>query len=188
MHLSPTSWPNGKWYTKANPSKNLCKIPGTCSVSSRCAVVVNILDQIRPKSGVKPDCACVLLWVCLNVHFCARDRWQQRTFKKKKKRLVKGAAGDSSVGDRESGWKKEEKDVIRREQKAIPLWEHGQSKIQTDGKCWDLSLRSQYSKWLNFTSALLEKIPQMIEYIANITFCFSTNLVNFHKGYPVTLY
>lgn len=158
--------------------KYLSKILGTCSVSSRCAVVVNTLDQIRPESGVKPDCACVLLWVCLNVHFCARDRWQQRTFKKKK-RLVKGAAGDSSVGDRESGWKKEEKDVIRREQKAIPLWEPGQSKIQTDGKCWDLSLRSQYSKWLNFTSALLEKknptqswLQQ--DYISNLIFCFST--------------
>lgn len=106
---------------------------------------------------------------------------------KKKKRLVKGAAGDSSVGDRESGWKKEEKDVIRREQKAIPLWEPGQSKIQTDGKCWDLSLRSQYSKWLNFTSALLEKKkpnPIMIAtglYIKlNILFFYIENVANFH--------
>lgn len=166
--------------------KYLSKILGTCSVSSRCAVVVNTLDQIRPESGVKPDCACVLLWVCLNVHFCARDRWQQRTFKKKKK-TCEGSSRGQLCGRQRIRLKKGRK---RCDQKRA----EGHSTVGT----W---AEQNTDRWEMLRSEPQESIFQMIKFYVcfigkkkpnpimiatglyiklNILFFYIENVANFH--------
>lgn len=115
---------------------------GTCSMSSRCAVVVNTLDQIRPESGVKPECACV--FVCVHAFECQTEMATIQLFRKKvwgsgSRRQLRAGCITGRIGSEKKGRKGCDQ---RRVPKPVRCGKMGKGEWRQMGKIWESLFRN----------------------------------------------